>query len=81
MSYTVYMVECADGTFYTGIATDTARRVREHNESPRGAAYTKGRRPVALVYEEACVDRSAAQKREYAIRILPRVEKLRLLGR
>lgn len=76
--YSVYLLRCADGTFYTGITTDTARRLREHNGSGKGAKYTSARRPVALAYEESCASRSAAQRREYELRTFPRAEKERL---
>lgn len=69
------MLQCSDGTYYTGITTDLDRRVREHNAGPKGAKYTKARRPVKLVYKESCADRSAAGVREYQIRALPRSAK------
>jgi len=73
------MLECADGTLYTGIATNLERRLEEHNSSPRGAKYTRARRPVKLVYTEAYKDRSSASKREYEIKKkMNREEKLRL---
>jgi len=75
MPYSVYIVECSDGTFYTGIAADVARRTREHNESPKGARYTRARRPVRLVYREEHPDKSSALKREYAIKKLSRLQK------
>lgn len=68
--WVVYMVRCVDGSLYTGITTDIDRRVHEHNHNTRSAAYTRARRPVELVYQEACADRSAASRREYAIRRL-----------
>ncbi|HKL63020.1 MAG TPA: GIY-YIG nuclease family protein [Woeseiaceae bacterium] len=74
----VYLLRCADGSLYTGITTDLARRVAEHNEG-RGARYTRGRLPAQLVYAEAAADRAAAQRREYAIRRLPAAGKRRLL--
>ena len=74
-SYSVYLVRCVDGTYYTGITTDIDRRVREHNCSLRGARYTKSRRPVSLVYVEACSSRGAAQRREYALRNLSHEQK------
>lgn len=77
--YHVYLVHCSDGTFYTGVTTDTTRRVKEHNTSARGARYTKSRRPVRLVYSEACVSRSEAQKREYVVRTLSHNEKQKLV--
>ena len=75
------MLECADGTLYTGIATDLERRLEEHNHSPKGAKYTRTRRPVKLVYTEEYSDRSAASKREYEIKKkMSRKEKLRLVS-
>lgn len=75
----VYLVRCADDTFYTGVTTDLARRLRQHNGEIRGGAgYTRGRRPVALVWSESCNDRTDAQKKEYAIRRRPRSTKLKL---
>ena len=74
--WTVYIVRCADGSLYTGIATDVARRVEEHNTNNLLAAnYTRARRPVALAYEELAVTRSAAGKREYQIKHMRRKEK------
>lgn len=77
--YTVYILSCADGTYYTGIARDMARRLLEHNESDKGAKYTKGRRPVTLMYEEVVPNRSEAQKREYVLRHLTHAEKRSLV--
>lgn len=75
----VYMLRCADGTLYTGITTDIARRVAEHNgEGGLGARYTRSRRPVQLVYVEAAADRAEAARREAAIKRLDRVRKLAL---
>lgn len=75
------MVQCADNTLYTGIATELERRVREHNESDKGAKYTRVRRPVSLVYSESHPDRSTASKREYEIKKkMSRKEKLALIG-
>ena len=78
MEYVVYLLRCSDGTFYAGVTTDIARRVHEHNESRKGAAYTRGRRPVTLAYQEQASSRSAAQAREYVLRHLPRAQKERL---
>lgn len=75
MPYVVYLLRCADGTFYAGVTTDLDRRLVEHNGSSRGAKYTGARRPVTLVYREACPDRSAAQKREHALRRLTHAQK------
>lgn len=78
----VYLLRCADGSLYTGIATNPERRRRQHNgELAGGARYTRGRRPVTLVWTEAWRDRSGAQRREAAIRRLSRREKLRLARR
>lgn len=75
MSYFVYIVQCADSTYYTGVATDVSRRVKEHNTSKKGAKYTSTRRPVTLVYQEEHPDRSTAQKREHVVRKLSRTQK------
>ena len=78
--WSVYLLRCADGSLYTGIATDLQRRLRQHNgELAGGARYTRPRRPVELVWSEACEDRSAAARREAQVRKLPRVEKLKLV--
>lgn len=78
--YYVYMVECADDTLYTGIATELERRIEEHNSSEKGAKYTGVRRPVTLVYSEEHPDRSAASKREYEIKKkMNRKEKLLMI--
>ena len=63
------MVECADGSLYTGITNDLSRRIGAHN-SGDGAKYTRSRRPVTLVYTECCEDRGAALRREYQIKQL-----------
>lgn len=75
----VYILRCADSTFYTGWTTDIEARVNTHN-SGSGAKYTRGRRPVSLVYYEELPDRSAALKREAAIKRLPRKKKLELIA-
>jgi len=77
-TWQVYLLRCADGTLYTGITTDLARRLAEHNAG-RGARYTRSRLPAELVYVEPAPDRSAAQRREYAIRRMPAAAKRRLL--
>ena len=74
----VYILRCADGTLYTGITTDLERRVEEHNAGT-GARYTAPRRPVELVYSERASDRSAAGRREAAIKKLSRADKLELI--
>ena len=77
-SHWVYVLECDDGTFYTGYTTDVERRVREH-DSGDGAKYTRGRTPVTLRHVEEYGTRSAAMRREYAIKQLSRREKERLV--
>ena len=75
--WTVYVLECADGTLYTGIARDLSRRLRQHNgELTGGPRYTRGRRPVRLLWSESAADRSLAQAREAAIKNLSRAQKL-----
>ncbi len=74
-----YIVECSDGTFYTGWTTDPLRRVAVHNKG-RGAKYTKMRLPVKLVYMEEQPDRNAAMKRERAIKRMTRSQKKKLIA-
>jgi putative endonuclease len=75
----VYIVRCSDGTLYTGYARDAQARVATHNRG-RGAKYTAGRRPVRLVYVEACRSRGAALSREYAVKCLTRAGKEALVA-
>ena len=75
----VYIVECCDGTFYTGITNDLERRVDEHNAG-KGARYTRGRRPVVLRYYELRPDRSSATTRECRIKALSRRGKMELIA-
>jgi putative endonuclease len=78
----VYLLRCADGTFYTGVASNLARRLRQHNgEIAGGARYTRSRRPVELVWSESCADRSQAQVREAELRRLSRAQKRALATR
>ena len=79
MDWIVYILRCADGTLYTGITDDPERRLQAHNEG-KGAKYTRGRRPVEMVYRESCGDKSAALRREYAVKQLGRSEKLELIA-
>lgn len=74
----VYLLRCADGSLYAGMAADTQRRLREHNAG-RGAKYTRSRRPVELVYREACESKGAALRREAALKRLSRTQKLELV--
>lgn len=73
----VYILRCKDGTLYTGSTDDFPKRLEAHRQG-KGAKYTRGRAPLEPVYLEPCPDRSTALKREYAIKQLPRQEKLRL---
>lgn len=73
-----YILECADGTYYTGWTTDPERRVKQHNKGI-GARYTKTRRPVKLVYLEEQPDKIAALKRELAIKKMRRAQKNKLV--
>jgi putative endonuclease len=70
----VYVLRCADGTLYTGVTTDVARRVERHNAGT-ASKYTRGRRPVTLAYREPAAGHGAALRREYAIKRLPRASK------
>ncbi|MBU3013703.1 GIY-YIG nuclease family protein [Poseidonibacter lekithochrous] len=79
MSYFVYILECNDGSLYTGITKDLTKRLDEHNTKDSGAKYTKARRPVKLIYEETSENRSTASKREYEIKKLSRLKKLQLI--
>jgi putative endonuclease len=78
-SHFVYILRCADGTYYTGYTTELERRIREHNEG-KGAKYTRGRGPVELMYMEEGVDRSWGLKREEAIKRLSRLQKEALIS-
>jgi putative endonuclease len=79
MSCFCYILECSDGTFYTGWTTDPERRVAQHNKGV-GARYTKTRRPVKLVYVEEQPDKVSALKRELAIKRMKRSQKMKLWG-
>jgi len=81
MSWYVYLLNCADDSYYTGITTDPKRRLQEHNEDNKKAAkYTRARRPVKMVYFELCQSRSDAGVREYEIRKSTRKKKIELAG-
>ena len=79
--YFVYIVECADGSFYTGYTTDIDRRINEHNFSTRSAKYTRSRRPVRLIYKEVYDTLSEALKREHKIKKLSRRAKKALIDK
>ena len=78
MSWYVYMLRCGDGTLYTGVTDDVPRRLAAHR-SGKGAKYTRGRGPLELVYQEQVPDKSAALRREAAIKRLSRAEKEKLI--
>ena len=80
MPWYVYILRCGDGTLYTGITDDVEKRLAAH-AAGKGAKYTRGRGPLELRYTEEVSDKSAALKREIAIKKLSRVEKLKLLER
>lgn len=79
MAWTVYILRCGDGSFYTGCTNDLPRRLKAH-QSGRGARYTRSCPPVTLAYREEAGDKSAALRREAAIKRLTRREKLALMG-
>ena len=78
MSWWVYILRCGDGTLYTGTAADVERRLAAHRRG-RGAKYTRGRGPLAVVYREECPDQGAALRREAAIKKYRRAEKEALI--
>ena len=75
----VYILECGDGTLYTGITDDLDKRLKAHNTG-RGAKYTRGRGPLTLRYREKCADHGAALRREAEIKRLSRQQKWILIG-
>ncbi len=78
MDWCVYMLECSDGSLYTGIARNLKNRITAHNEG-KGARYTRSRRPVRLVWSEPAFDRSTASQREAQIKSMGRQAKLALI--
>ena len=78
MAWYVYMLRCKDDTLYTGITDDVQKRFAAHRAG-KGAKYTRGRGPLELVYTEEVLDKSAALKREIAIKRLTRAEKMKLI--
>ncbi|MCR5547049.1 MAG: GIY-YIG nuclease family protein [Lachnospiraceae bacterium] len=79
MSHYTYILECADGSLYTGYTPDLKKRLETHNAG-KGAKYTRGRRPVKLVYSEEYDTKEEAMRREYQIKHLKREEKLALIS-
>ena len=76
--YFVYILQCGDGTLYTGVTTDLKRRLSEHKKG-EGGSYTRSHGALRMVYSEKACDRSKAQKREAGIKSLPRCKKLELI--
>ena len=79
MTYYVYILQCADESLYTGITTDLEKRVKVHNDG-KGAKYTRGRRPVELVYSEPCPTKGEALQREHELKTWPRSKKAALIA-
>lgn len=77
-AWVLYILECGDGTLYTGITDDLERRLKAHTTG-KGAKYTRGRGPLKLRYQESCEDHSAALRREIAIKRLTRTQKMALI--
>lgn len=77
--FSLYIVRCADGTLYTGIATDVDKRLAEHESGPRGAKYLRGKAPLELVFSEVVGDRASASRLEYRVKQLGREQKLELI--
>jgi putative endonuclease len=78
--YLIYILKCSDGTLYTGYTNNLEKRIEAHNAG-KGAKYTRGRRPVKMVYSEKFRSKSKALKREWEIKKMERVEKINLLGK
>jgi len=81
MQYYIYIVRCNDNSLYTGITTDLQRRLHEHNETKKGAKYTRSRRPVSLAYSKLIGSRSEAQREEFRIKRLTKVKKENLINK
>jgi len=80
LRYSVYMLRCADGSLYTGIATDVTRRIAEHESSTRGAKYLRGRGPLELAYAAEVGNRGVASKIEHRLKSLAKVDKEALVA-
>ena len=79
MSYTVYVLKCKDDSLYVGCTNNLEKRIEEHNNSPKGAHYTKIRRPVTLAHAEEYKTLAEGRAREAEIKRWPREEKLKLI--
>lgn len=80
MPYSIYILRCADGSLYTGIALDVRRRLEEHRSGVRGAKYLRGRLPVELVFEIAAGDRSDALRLEHRVKRMSKRDKEALIA-
>lgn len=80
LDYSLYIVRCADGSLYTGIATDVARRIREHESGARGAKYLRGKGPLVLEFSHQLGDRSLASQVECRVKKLDRAHKEQLIN-
>lgn len=78
--FSLYIVRCADGTLYTGIATDVQRRVEEHRSGARGARFLRGKGPLEIVFAEVVGDRALASRLEHRVKQLNRSRKLGLIA-
>ena len=78
--FSLYILRCADGTLYTGIAVDVQRRLAEHRSGRRGARYLRGRDPLELVFSAVVGDRSTASQLEYRVKQLSRAQKSELVA-
>ena len=78
--WTLYIIECRDGSLYTGITTDLKKRLKRHNEG-KATKYTRARKPVKLVYSEEMSSESLARKREAEIKNMSRTNKLKLINK
>jgi putative endonuclease len=78
--YSLYILRCADGSLYTGIALDVGKRLQEHESGRRGAKYLRGRRPLTLEFQEPIGGRRAASQAEYLVKNLPKFVKERLIS-
>ena len=77
-TWTLYIIECRDGTLYTGITTDLEKRIKRHNQG-RASKYTRSRKPVVLKYQKSLKNESLARKREAEIKSMSRASKLRMI--
>lgn len=78
-SYSLYVLRCADGSLYTGIALDVGKRLQQHENGRSGAKYLRGRQPFTLVFQAPIGDRSAASRAEHRLKRLSRADKLALI--